>query len=58
MRKFQEEKLTTNSRVYKSIYLYSLKKCHLCKPHSGCNSYGKYESRSWKDQSKKVKQWM
>lgn len=57
MRFFDEERNTNNSRVYKVSAIYRKLGCPICAPNQGCNSYGKYQSISWKDQSKRKRQW-
>jgi len=57
MRFFDEKRTTTSNSVYRRAYLFHILKCPRCGPNKGCNSYGKYESCNWKDQSKKKKQW-
>ena len=56
----KEEKENTVSRVFKYTRFDKLKlmHCPLCSPHKGCNSRNKHFSNSWKDQSKKRKQWV
>ena len=52
------EKTTTHRATFKRVHKWNQKlSCHICKPHRGCNRKW-FISRSWKDQTKKVKQWM
>jgi hypothetical protein len=53
-------KTTTNRRVYKWNRIDHLKltSCPICSPHKGCNRMGgRNFSYSWKDQTRKSKQW-
>lgn len=58
-------KTTSNRRVYKFLrnWALHLTSCPLCSPHRGCNRFmgpkisKKLWSRSWKDLTKKRKQW-
>ncbi len=53
-----EFKTTTNRRVYKHdrIDKLHISSCPICGPHKGCNR-DRNPSSSWKDQTKKKKQW-
>ncbi|MFW6311668.1 MAG: hypothetical protein ACOC1K_05480 [Nanoarchaeota archaeon] len=59
MRKYREEKTTDSSYVFKRVVHRNSVKCGHCSPGKGCNrKYRWNPSKSWKDQSKKIKQWM
>jgi len=59
MRKFDEAKITTSNYVWKRIVTYDKLYCNYCGPGQGCNRHRHFGiSRSWKDQTKKRKQWI
>ena len=58
MRNFDEKRNTTNSCVFKRAAVFPILGCPVCAPNKGCNRFKGSISHSWKDQTKKRKQWM
>ncbi len=59
MRFFDDERNTSNSRVYKNAAIRRKLYCPICRPNRGCNTRWQRHmpTKSWKFKTKKRKQW-
>ena len=57
MRYFDEKRKTDNSSVYRKAAILAELNCSYCSPNRGCNGNRNKTLRSWKDRTKKRKQW-